>query len=413
MGDINATITLSSEYRAIGIDVYGNGGVSANNVGGSIYIAQTQNVWGPYGMDLASLSAQNVSTAITLSGGGGDTMGVLLRTSASFQTFSGTITAVNNEGIAVGLQSQLNSNLGYIDAAANIDLTCAIGAGIVLNHIDNPGVASAFMGPLAGKIKITSNGVLGDNSVVAGIFTNVDNGSTPTGTIATTVDLVNGAQIIAVQQLDSELAFVAGNNNAGLITIRGQSATDNFKMVGGLVGAGGTLIENGVYNWSNLHTVESGRALAIGFISTEVTNITIASTATVILEDNAVFKESVVDVAGKLVLTADTVDSFSSVTLDRGASVEGDGAITLRLDNLFSATDGQTMQLFELTDGVLDAQLGGTLTLVYEDGRVVKVSDYSFDYSTGVLTFHADIPEPAAAAALLGLLAMALVARRK
>jgi len=112
-------------------------------------------------------------------------------------------------------------------------------------------------------------------------------------------------------------------------------------------------------------------------------------------------------------LTAQTLTDFSQVTLDGGITFSGEGKISLVLDDLFTATDGQQMQLFVLGSVMTGVELMDTFSVLWKNGDALEQEKWSFDADTGILTFHGDIPEPAAAAALLALLALAAVARRR
>ncbi len=394
IGDLMATITVSAtntKGRAVGVYVsnYLDSSSSAmlqiNEIGGSVYVnANCETA----GLDLRQTNVRLISADIVVSGPTEVNLGMYALIGTTVGEYSGNMTVSGGlaaSGIGNGIKLDALSGHVYVQAANAI--------GMDLGYQDQVHIS--------GSVRAVAEHEQG-GFLASAIYTESK---------TLQVNLADGAVLSAVNSTTGTMAFAVVTGTAdSLVRLSGENASATLNITGGLLSTTDTAtvsIETGTYLWNNLHTLQSGE------MGTGTLSVTVTSDAKVVLLDDASLNNERFTVNGELALTAQTLTDFSQVTLDGGVTFSGEGKITLVLDDLFTATDGQQMQLFVLGSVMTGVELMDTFSVLWKNGDALEQEKWSFDADAGILTFHGDIPEPAAAAALLGLLALMAVARRR
>jgi len=404
LGDFAAYMTVSSQTsQSTGLHIYaGETSVSVGKIGGNLTVVGARDA---VGMEFNKAAVGNISANVTVSGAEGVSGIVAYSTVLDDIAGNWHISGSAAESLVAGIYS-FDSLSGYGKigtATSSMTVTTAGGMAMAFGLYDSQGIP---VSTLAGKVEVYA----GDAAQygLAAVF--VIGEGTPT--TAHTVHLENGTQLLATSVRTPEWAFViACGRGYQDFVFSGEDPAGTYLMKGGVAMMTGSLrVENGTYLWTDLHTARTDALIIDATFGSTIMNV--ASSAKVVLQNNASLLNERFTVDGELIATAKNISDFSQVTIGDGTTFDGSGKITLRIANDFSSFDGEQMQLFVFTNATLDADLMASFTVTWEDGSLVDPSLWSFDAAMGIVTFG-DIPEPAAAAGVLGILALALTARRR
>ncbi len=412
IGNFTGTITVSTgNYsQAYGVVAEGHrtaaGSISMGNIGGEIHVQSQQGI----GVALYNeVYAQNMTGLIAVTASNG-AYGIVLQES-SVQAVQSQIKVSSSDLLAVGINlSGESSYIGEISSTANVTVDGLLAVGIAFST-----ESGDHLGTVAGSIVATATGTGTDSVAVAYMF---QDGSGRSAETENTLYLADGATLKAVNNASTKRAMAFSSYPTDTVSIQIQGDGGTFYITGGASVGKGITLSGGTYEWDNLCTLKEGTVIAMWpedeAMLAVATQITVGSDAVLKLGTSASLEEGNLNVLGEVVLSANTLTEFTAISLDEGAKLTGDGRVTLVLSEGFVADAGQTMQLIELLNG---ASISGTaldnFKILLADGQELALSEYTLDTLTGLLTFNGNIPEAAHAAALLSLLALGLVARRR
>jgi len=453
------TLVLSGANTYTGITLVTNGTVNVQNdqsaATGGWTVSDANFPASGTGSNAPTLNFQTGSTIVVPSG-----KAISLSTSQSggqIMTLNVAGTVTNSGTLSDGRQSAININNGgnwtqngtmsiattsTTFGSANMTVntggvfTYAGSSAITLNPSAATGTGSANL-TLAGGTFITTKGFADTTSTSAGAANLILSGGgtlrlsgniatllTTTGS-AVNVNLGTGGGIIDTNGFSTTITQNVGNvsSQTGSLTKAGNGKLTLSGANGTYTGAtnvnGGTLVVTGSLNGTANVDVASGATLASGLagsITTTATgNISVSGTlapgdlgtvGTLTLAPGAGGQLSFVP-GSTLALDISGANSDQVAFSSSGDWLLGSGNVTLSLSGLAPADYGNTWTIFHnvTTSGFNFAGITGYDTVDYQANFAQVGSDYQ-------LTFTA-IPEPGAAASLLGGLAVLLAWRRR
>ncbi len=418
-----ARFEVEAKNAAFGILISPNGekAKAFDSIGGTFDIKSTGTGSNAYahGIEMRNHTGGDIIANITAESNG-RVKGLYILDNAEIGDVGGNISATTTglAGSAVAVHLTKTAESSAAASAGNIlagaDISAKSGnywaSGLIVSNTGN------FGGTFYGRVYAETNAAALDpdgriTSAVGIHFTNKEAGTR----IDHTLRLGGGAYIAARNTADGAYAFAA-SNAAGKLTIVGD-LENRQTLVGGLSGTHGITLSGGNFKLDNFAGKSRWQAVVLDAGTKEIAeryDIVIDNDVIADVKTSLEIAGDVFRMDGHMLLTAKTLDDHLSITLEDGTGMaySGSSLITITLDSTFEAHEHDEMHLVLGGLTVTGASMDN-IELVFAHGDVVSQDLYTFDGKTIHFLGDVVVPEPAAVAAVLGALALALAAFRR